>query len=79
MDTLLTEIMVWKLRESIQSEETQLLLLGYHDTTEPAFLSVPDEFSALIAFPVSSVLPLVPSVVSLAFGSQADATGGRGA
>jgi len=28
---------------------------------------------------VSSVLPLVPSVVSLAFGSQADATGGRGA
>jgi hypothetical protein len=32
MDTLLTEIMIFReLRESIQSEETQLLVLGYHD------------------------------------------------
>ena len=32
MDTLLTEIMMSReLRESIQSEETQLLTLGYHE------------------------------------------------
>jgi len=32
MDTLLTEIMMfWELRESIQSEETQLLLQEYHE------------------------------------------------